>query len=359
MRNLAGNLLILAVNRLNQRLLRTSRVLLAPPCSGGFFGFIGGFLGRNFFDARIFLVFTIVYSDRNCLSLSSILTCQLSRGTSSANDGRCVELVFAGSSVFSIMARLPSTSEPAHGYIRHNLVQILRIVRDIADFVRRYLLKRASTVGLKTLDRDHQAMQQRALKDLNRVGLPVDPALGLNAKVNVWIRNNCGNNEFENIDINIQNNIATLIMARPRQRNGHEVIFRRSFVNDVIDYLLSLKQDKVDEKYWNQFKKFQKKEWRKLYAKLLKKGATIDENIVSSIWLISGKVPNRAKESWLQFTVDISNEIKNQLITVDSLTAIAPVTNLEEEFRINANEHDYIWPEVTQFLSNDFHALAA
>ena len=80
-------------------------------------------------------------------------------------------------------------------------------------------------------------MQRRALEDLGRIGLPVAPALGLNAIVRVWIRKNDANNPFEEIKIDAVNT-ATIIPARNRQAGSHLVVFRRAFVNELVEHLV-------------------------------------------------------------------------------------------------------------------------
>ena len=62
---------------LKQRVIHTSEVLLAAPCSGGYFrnsrenpdfgAFLADSWGEIFCDPRISLMLTIVYSDRNGL----------------------------------------------------------------------------------------------------------------------------------------------------------------------------------------------------------------------------------------------------------------------------------------------------
>ena len=79
-------------------------------------------------------------------------------------------------------------------------------------------------------------MQQRIIEDLSRVGLPVAPALGINAAFTVWIRKSNTETSFHKININ-QDSRATLIPARSGQGAKHLVLLTRRFCNRLIHEL--------------------------------------------------------------------------------------------------------------------------
>ena len=76
-----------------------------------------------------------------------------------------------------------------------------------------------------------QQMQRRALTDLARIGLPVAPAMGIDAAAEVWVRKRSGSTPFDRIEISAPA-IATIIPSRTgeSERYGHRVLLRRHFL---------------------------------------------------------------------------------------------------------------------------------
>ena len=156
------------------------------------------------------------------------------------------------------------------------------------------------------------AMQRRALEDLGRIGLPVAPALGLNAIVKVWIRKNDASDPFEQITIKTVNT-ATIIPARTRQEGSHLVVFRRAFVNELVKHLIEYEECKICRRDLNNLENL-KKDPKKFRDALLVEGVSLENNGVYGIRLTLDKGPKRNPDAaWLQFTIAISTELKQEL----------------------------------------------
>ena len=167
-----------------------------------------------------------------------------------------------------------------------------------------------------------QEMQRRALTDLSRLGLPVAPALGINANVTVWIRTNDASDPFKRVNIDSPP-LATIIPARTGQRYGHRVLLRRRFFNELVDQLIEfdggrlsacdnealgriLRDDGID----------------KLYNGWLRTGMLAKERGIFGTGFILGDRPNTKKGApWLQVVLKVDDDVIEELNTIDPLVS--------------------------------------
>lgn len=166
-----------------------------------------------------------------------------------------------------------------------------------------------------------QAIQHRVLTDLSRVGLPVAPALGINATVTVFIRKRNASNSFQNINTE-SSALATIIPSRVGQRDGHCVLLRRSFVNELIDRLREVDTAEMFEDDAKMLKEVLEKEssTEKFYETLLKTGGwTNGKPKFGTGFVISNKPETKPDAPWLQFVLKVPNDEMKELQTRDPL----------------------------------------
>ena len=163
-------------------------------------------------------------------------------------------------------------------------------------------------------------MQHRVIDDLSRVGLPVAPALGINASFKVWIRKNNTKTPFHEIEIK-QYSHATLIPARRGQRANHLVLLKRSFFNELINRLRQINKDEMCENDAKSLKKALKQDgMENIYNKFLIKGVRIKDKGPCGIGFIISDQPNSKKDApWLQIVLTVSDEIIQELQVIDPL----------------------------------------
>ena len=165
-----------------------------------------------------------------------------------------------------------------------------------------------------------QAMQRRALTDLSRIGLPVAPALGINADVAVWVRTIDANDPFKKIDIQAPN-LATIIPARDGQKDGHRVLLRRGFFNKLIDHLRNIditEMQQADIECRNKI--LNDGGIQTLCKGFLQTGVLTGGEGKFGTGLILGTSPNTKQDApWLQITVNVSDGAMEELRTIDPL----------------------------------------
>ena len=165
-----------------------------------------------------------------------------------------------------------------------------------------------------------QEMQRRALTDLSRIGLPVAPALGLNASVAVWIRTTDASDPFKRIGMK-SSPLATIIPARTGQRYGHRVLLRRRFFNELIDRLSEFDVSKMDEQDASALKKILgEKGIDKLYGGWLRTGMLTRERGKFGTGFVLGKGANTKQDApWLQVVLEVSDKAMEELNMIDPL----------------------------------------
>ena len=165
-----------------------------------------------------------------------------------------------------------------------------------------------------------QAMQRSALNDLSRIGLPVAPALGINATVAAWIRRKNASEPFTRIKIK-SSALATIIPARAGQKNGHLVLLRRSFFNELIEQLNAVDKVQMEDADAQLLADvLQEGGTNTLYKGFLKTGALTNTKGKFGTGLTLGDKPDTKQDApWLQITVEVSEDAMKELRTVDPL----------------------------------------
>ncbi len=161
-----------------------------------------------------------------------------------------------------------------------------------------------------------QEMQRRALTNLSRVGLPVAPALGINATVTVWIRKK---GSYDQVNINSSTR-ATIIPARAPGK-GHRVLLPRPFVHKLIDRLDEI-QDNDMSKGDNQLRLNALKNdgIDKLYKEFLREGVRPNVKGILGIGFILDDGSNtKPSSTWLKIVLNLSGEAAEELRMIDPL----------------------------------------
>ena len=168
-----------------------------------------------------------------------------------------------------------------------------------------------------------QEMQRRALTDLSRIGLPVAPAMGIDAAAEVWVRKKTRKSStFVRIEMSTPA-IATIIPSRTgeMERRGHRVLLRRRFFGEMIDRLRALDRSKMHEgDVVNLEKILSGKTLDGLYEGVLGVGRFTADERKSGIGFILGDRPSEKRcSAWLQIVLKTSTECMEALETVDPL----------------------------------------
>ncbi len=152
-----------------------------------------------------------------------------------------------------------------------------------------------------------QDTQRRALTDLSRVGLPVAPALGIQATASVWIRKK-GRHYHQ---ITMEHSTTTIVPERAGKPGGHRVLTARSFVHELIQRLSALDSDELNNAEKNSLRGLLRPEGTtKAYDGLLREGARLNKIAFLGIGVFSGTEPRSSSDApWLQILVGISNDM--------------------------------------------------
>ena len=167
-----------------------------------------------------------------------------------------------------------------------------------------------------------QEMQRRALTDLSRVGLPVAPALGINANAAVWIRTNDASDPFKRLKLD-SSPLATIVPARTGQRYGHRVLLRRRFFNDLIDKLTEFDDAEMNADDSAALGRLLKDDGiDKLHNRWLKTGMLAKERGMFGTGLVLGHRPNTKQDApWLQIVLKVDDAAMEELSMIDPLVA--------------------------------------
>lgn len=172
-----------------------------------------------------------------------------------------------------------------------------------------------------------QETQQLALSELSRVGVAVSPAMGVDAKIAVWIRKKKGKgSDFAQIKLTSPA-IATIMLGRGSVEEGHLVLLRRHFVHELVDYLADedLKEyEQEDSKKVSDFLKEQNQQ--KLLRGFLTAGSkTKSQGPLGTTFRLNTAPDKSANGTWLQFLLELSNEGIEELSAIDPLAAVSAV----------------------------------
>ena len=155
--------------------------------------------------------------------------------------------------------------------------------------------------------------QNRALVNLARIGLPVAPALGVQAQVDVWVKGQ--DRQAVRLDPPLEG-IATVIPRREGPEAGHRILLRRTFFNELIDRLSVAYTSEQSNPNLSDTLVKQAEEFRRW---LLVRGGELsaDARFQSAFMLHK---PNHSKHgSSLQFVVTMSPHAKQVLRVMDPL----------------------------------------
>ena len=165
-----------------------------------------------------------------------------------------------------------------------------------------------------------QEMQRRALTDLSRVGLPVAPALGLNARATVWVRTIDASNPFQQIDMDSPPP-ATIIPARTGQRYGHRVLLHRRFFNELIDRLVAFDRNTLSEEDLGSLRSILDGEGIDALQKgWLRTGRMAKERGIFGTGFVLGDRPNTKQDApWLQVVLQMADKTMEELRLIDPI----------------------------------------
>ena len=165
-----------------------------------------------------------------------------------------------------------------------------------------------------------QKMQRQALTDLSSIGLPVAPAIGINATATAWIKTKDVTNPFKEIEID-SSTLATIIPPRTGQKNGHRILLRRRFVNELIDQLRAMDATKMTRGDTKLLRKALA-EPHKLYDALLRGGGFTNIKGILGARFVLGETPVEKGAPWLQIVLRISEEAMKELRIADPLVDV-------------------------------------
>ena len=154
--------------------------------------------------------------------------------------------------------------------------------------------------------------QNRALVNLSRIGLPVPPALGVQAQVDVW--NKLDDQPAVPFDPPLHG-IATLVPRREGPELGHRVLLRRSFFNELVERLHQEQANKTLNPHLAELLTSSYEGFRGL---LLVRGGVLNAKAKFKSSFILGN-PNHTKDgSPLQFVLNLSSHAED-VLRVDPL----------------------------------------
>lgn len=164
-----------------------------------------------------------------------------------------------------------------------------------------------------------QEVQHLALTDLGRIGLSVAPTMGVDASVTVHLRVKSGKGTtFEVLEIPGPST-ATVLPERSGAASGHRVLLRRSYVHALVDKLRGVDKATLDPEDSGKLTEFlQEKNEERLIGGFLVKGSTVKEKGPLSTSIQIAAKPDVGKGSaWLQFTLKLSDEAMEDLLSLD------------------------------------------
>lgn len=173
-----------------------------------------------------------------------------------------------------------------------------------------------------------QEVQRMALTDLGRIGVTVAPTMGVDANVTVHLRvKEAKGVAFKAVEVpGIAT--ATVLPERGDLAKGHRVLLRRSYVHALIDALRKVDLETLQSDDASKLSDFlrEKNEAQLISGFLIKGAGTKDKGpLATTLKIASG--PDRGKDAaWLQFTLKLSEEAMEELVSVDPAMVIDDVT---------------------------------
>ncbi|NRQ17694.1 hypothetical protein [Ensifer sesbaniae] len=174
-----------------------------------------------------------------------------------------------------------------------------------------------------------QEVQRLALTDLARLGLSVAPTMGVDAEITVHLRVKNGNGTATQILDMPGSSIATVLPERGDLQKGHRVLLRRSFIHTLVEKLREVDPATLTPEDAAKLSDFlrEKNEDQMINGFLIKGAATKEKGPLSTTIKIASK-PDRDKDAaWLQFTLKLSEEAMEELLSVDPSMMISEELN--------------------------------
>ena len=168
-----------------------------------------------------------------------------------------------------------------------------------------------------------QAMQRRALAELSRIGLPVAPALGINASAVAWIRTRHAGDGFKKVVSSAGR--ATIIPRREGRVEGHRVLLARRFVYELVDGLGRIGQEDMEEEDATALGRVLREEKKFCEGVLRKGGSTKGRGIFGICFVVGEKPRTKGDAAWLQIVLKISGDALEELRGIDPLVAAMDV----------------------------------
>lgn len=164
-----------------------------------------------------------------------------------------------------------------------------------------------------------QEVQRLALTDLGRIGLAVAPTMGVDAAVVVHLRKKKHKGTaFEAIEVPGAST-ATVLPERGDVSKGHRVLLRRSYIHALIDALRQIDGETLESEDAKKLGNFLKESNEELLINgfLIKGAVTKDKGPLSTTIKIASKPDTTKDGAWLQFTLQLSEEAMEELLSVD------------------------------------------
>lgn len=156
--------------------------------------------------------------------------------------------------------------------------------------------------------------QNRALANLSRIGLPVPPALGVQAQVDVW--NKPKDKPAVPFDPPLRG-IATVLPRREGPQVGHQILLRRSFFNALIERLREARANGTLNPDLTQLLTSNYERFRRL---LLVRGGELNAQVKFKSSFRLGNPDHTKDGSPLQFVLQISPHSERVLRVTDPLS---------------------------------------
>ena len=181
-----------------------------------------------------------------------------------------------------------------------------------------------------------QDMQRIALADLARLGLAVSPAMGVDAKVRVFLRVNDGKGtSFRELDVP-EHATATIVLGRGDAESGHLVLLRRRYLHELADVLRKVKAADLPDEDGKRLHTFLLDSREAERARgFLAKGSSIKEGGPLGTRFAIGTKPDTKKDSpWLQFLLELDDEALDELLAADPLSPVAALDGGDREANV-------------------------
>lgn len=164
-----------------------------------------------------------------------------------------------------------------------------------------------------------QEVQRIALTDLGRIGVTVAPTMGVDATVTVQLRVKEANGTTFHVLEVPGVTTATVLPERGDMAKGHRVLMRRTYVHALVDALRDVDVATLTPEDGAKRTEFlrEKNEDLLISGFLIKGAGTKDKGPLGTTIKIASKPDRDRDAAWLQFTLKLSDEAMEELVSVD------------------------------------------